>query len=628
MSRERYRAFFPFAALAAVAAILTAWLLASSRIPRSADQAVVALMARHILEGRGHPVFFWGSTYGGTLESHLMVPVFAVFGVSPETFRAFYVVLWAAFLVGTAAFTARFFGRTAALFAAAFLAVPPFFLPYKLLTSDGAYASVALLGLGVLWLACEADARLSVGRPVGTTLSALGLAAGLGLWVTPVTLPVSALAIAWVVVRRRVRPGLGPLLTGAAAVVLGAAPSLVWNLRHVGRSVTARELAPAAGTGLLVNVKGFLTASLPVLLGAARPHFTGDVGLAFPGSRAVVPLLVLALLFPALSAARGDRRLRLLVAVLAALACAAVLARRLDPAEPRYLVAAYAALAPLLGVAVARALASGGEARAAAAGGFVLLLACDLAGSFHAHRHLEDRDDAQVTGPLGLLLAELRERGITRLWSSYWVAYRVTFESRGTILAAPIPREDAERYAPIQDAVRSAPDPAVVLLPPRDDCFRRYLVEQAEPYSESRSGSFAIFRALPSSVRDLLRFAGALPMPAGAYRPVWSAAKVPVRLAPGEEAPSRVEVTNEGPCTWMNNVRLVAVWAGPETRETAFATPDRRVAPGETADLVFRLRAPETPGDYALSLDLEQEGIARFSAKGGATLGVRVAVAR
>ena len=76
------------------------------------------------------------------------------------------------------------------------------------------------------------------------------------------------------------------------------------------------------------------------------------------------------------------------------------------------------------------------------------------------------------------------------------------------------------------------------------------------------------------------------------------------------------------------NVRLVAVWTGPETRETAFPTPNRRIAPGETAALTFRLRAPETPGDYELRLDLEQEGIARFSAKGGATLDTRVVVAR
>ena len=140
MERERLRSFFRSPLLHVLASGLTAWLLASGRIPRSADQAVVALMARHILEGRGHPVFYWGATYGGTLEPHLLVPLFAVFGATAEVFRSFYVVLWAAFLAGTAAFTGRFFGRTAALFAGAFLAIPPFFLPYKLLTSDGAYA--------------------------------------------------------------------------------------------------------------------------------------------------------------------------------------------------------------------------------------------------------------------------------------------------------------------------------------------------------------------------------------------------------------------------------------------------------------------------------------------------------
>jgi hypothetical protein len=628
VSRERIRAFFPFAVFIVFGAALTAWLLASDRIPRSSDQSVVALMARHILEGHGHPVFFWGSTYGGTLESHLLVPVFAVLGVTPEAFRAFYVVLWAVFFSGAAAFTARFFGRTAALGAATFLAVPPFFLPYKLLTSDGAYASVALLGLVTLWLACEADERFEAGRPAAITMAALGLAAGLGLWVSPVTLPVSGLAVLWLLLRPSRRPGMSSLLVGVGAGVLGAAPSIIWNLRHGGASVLARELAPAAGAGLLANAKGFLAASLPVFLGAARPHFIGDAGLAFSGSRIVVPLTVLVLLLPAMESARRDRRLRLLFAVLVILACAAILARRLDPAEPRYLVAAYAALVPLLGVSLARALASGARARAAAGAGLVFLLASNLSGSIHATRHLRDRDDAQVTGSLGPLLAELRNRGVSRLWTSYWAAYRITFESGGALVAAPIPLEDGDRYEPIQTAVRGAFEPAVVLLPPRDDCFRRYLLERGEPFSESRSGSFAIFSALPASVRDLVRAAGALPMPLDAYRSVWTAAEISGRLAPGEETASRARVANEGPCTWMNNVRLVATWTGPETREDFFATPDRRVPPGESADLSFRLRAPTAPGIYVLRLDLEQEKIARFSAKGGATLESRVTVAR
>jgi hypothetical protein len=226
---------------------------------------------------------------------------------------------------------------------------------------------------------------------------------------------------------------------------------------------------------------------------------------------------------------------------------------------------------------------------------------------------------------LGPLLTELHSRGITRLWTNYWAAYRITFESGGTILAAPIPLEDADRVATIQDAVRTSPEPAVVLLPPRDACFRAALVERGEAYAETRSGAFAVFYRLPESARDVVR-SGALPMPGAAYRPSWGAADVPARLARGAEAAVTARVTNTGPCTWMNNVRLVVSWSGPESRETAFALSDRRVAPGETANVTFALRAPETPGSYRVALDLEQAGIARFSVKGGTVLEKTVAV--
>jgi len=622
---ERLRAILPFAALFVFAGILVAWLIASARIPESADQAVVALMARHILEGHGHPVFFWGSTYGGTLESHLLVPVFAVLGATPAAFRAFYVFLYALFLAGTAAFTARFFGRRAGLASAAFLALPPFFLPYKLLTSDGAYASIALLSLAALALAFEADARLASGASAGPALAALGLVAGVGLWVSPVTLPVPALALAWLALRPGPRPKAAALAAIAGAGILGALPTLIWNVRHGWGSLTARELSPIAASGVAANLWGFLSATLPVFLGAARPHFTDDAHASFPGARAVVPLVTLALLAPALSAARADRRLRLLFAVIAALGVATVFSGRLTPSEPRYLVGAYAALVALLGISVS--LAPPGPRRAAATAGMAVLLASDLSGAFQGRRHLEDRDDSQVTGPLGPLVASLERLGATRVYANYWTAYRVTFESGGAVLATPIAKEDGTRNLEWDAAVRAAKGPAIVLLPPRDLCFRRALVEEGAAFTETRVGAFRIFSGLSAGVRDLVGRAAALPMPRSAYRVAWSAVTLPARLAPGETFHASARAANEGPCTWMNDVRLVATWAGPVAREETFATPDRRTEPGDVAPLSFVLTAPAEPGNYTLGLDLEQEAITRFSAEGGATAEARVRVA-
>src|SRR5215467_12916871 len=50
------------------------------------DEAVVGLMARHILDGQ-LTTFFWGQAYGGSQEALLAAPVFAVFGSSYAALR-------------------------------------------------------------------------------------------------------------------------------------------------------------------------------------------------------------------------------------------------------------------------------------------------------------------------------------------------------------------------------------------------------------------------------------------------------------------------------------------------------------------------------------------------------------
>ena len=44
-------------------------------------------MAKHILERGEHPVFYWGSAYGGALEPHYLAAVFAVFGTTLKAYR-------------------------------------------------------------------------------------------------------------------------------------------------------------------------------------------------------------------------------------------------------------------------------------------------------------------------------------------------------------------------------------------------------------------------------------------------------------------------------------------------------------------------------------------------------------
>jgi len=42
--------------------------------------------------------------------------------------------------------------------------------------------------------------------------------------------------------------------------------------------------------------------------------------------------------------------------------------------------------------------------------------------------------------------------------------------------------------------------------------------------------------------------------------------------------------------------------------------------PGDTAGVTLQVSAPEEPGDYILELDVAQEGVGRFGARGSKTL--------
>jgi hypothetical protein len=51
------------------------------------DQAIVGLMAKHLIEGRAFPVFFYGQSYMLGVEAYLAAPVFLIAGISVATLK-------------------------------------------------------------------------------------------------------------------------------------------------------------------------------------------------------------------------------------------------------------------------------------------------------------------------------------------------------------------------------------------------------------------------------------------------------------------------------------------------------------------------------------------------------------
>ncbi|MBI5564945.1 MAG: glycosyltransferase family 39 protein [Chloroflexi bacterium] len=221
--------------------------LALKAVPFNGDEAIVALMARHILRGE-RPTFFYGQAYLGATDAWLVALSFSIFGESVLAIRLVQIALFAAFLI-TSYLVARRMGLTAwgARAALLWLALPPTMLTLYTTATLGGYGETLVLGNIAILLAD------SVRHDAGSKLHhwlILGGVAGFGLYTFPLILiylvPI-ALGLLW---RSRLAAWRGYLLA-ALGFVIGSAPWW-WALIQSG----GRELAELAGAGVADTLPG------------------------------------------------------------------------------------------------------------------------------------------------------------------------------------------------------------------------------------------------------------------------------------------------------------------------------------------------------------------------------------
>lgn len=134
------------------------------------------------------------------------------------------------------------------------------------------------------------------------------------------------------------------------------------------------------------------------------------------------------------------------------------------------------------------------------------------------------------------------------------------------------------------------------------------------------------------------------PMPShAAYALEWVSNDIPKTMPAGKPATFKVSVKNTGDWVWNDPptanparpdgtyaVRLTHGWVGsdgkPLPSNSVRAELTAPVPPGQIANFSVKVQAPGTPGDYQLQIDLVEELVAFFSAKGNAKLSVPVTV--
>ncbi|PYQ67153.1 MAG: hypothetical protein DMF54_05330 [Acidobacteria bacterium] len=586
-------------------------------------------MAKHILERGEHPVFYYGSAYAGSVEPHYVAAVFLLLGESSSSYRIAMGGLVLLILIGVYVLTREAFGRFAAILALAYLAFPPFFFLYKGLTSDGHYDAFDLFTIAVLILCLRIEKALPEKRELRLLTAGLGFAIGLGWWLNPITPAISVTAVGWLLIRKRPRSLSGNAAYLLGGFVLGSAPWTVWNLRHRWASLASPELGPVDATGALHNLSEVFRHSLPLLAGGARLR-VGTSWDTFPYSSLLISLVLLVLLVTAVRRALGGQRVPLLFLLcFIALVLTVIWSTRYVPSEPRVLFPYYVLIPPLLGLGFERwSRRKTGRIPAIAFGG-VLVFAhgADMAVQ---HRHLENTA-GEVTASLVPLENALRKEHVRHVYTDYWTAYRLTFESNEEIIASPIPGDDLVRYPPYLQEVESDRASGAVFRGDRDRCLDAYLREQRLPYRRLFVEPFGVYARLPIDVQQFLKRGDGIPLPREAFRVGWTIGPHPTGIPRGRASRATVSFRNEGPCPWPTAVHLGYHWRPqdpglPFIRDGGRAIPNRRVEPGELVTLSVPLKAPDQPGRYLLQYDLVFEQVDWFEPRGGAIVTVPMEV--
>jgi 4-amino-4-deoxy-L-arabinose transferase-like glycosyltransferase len=401
-------------ALAGVAFRVWALLLPQGAL--DADEAVVGLMSRGILHGT-FPVFFPGQGYGGSQEAFLAAPLVAAFGLTDAAIRAVVVALWFASAILVWRVGLRVLDERRAVVAAALFWIWPAYFDWKSTRAHGFYGSELFLGLAVLLLVLRLAERVT-----RRDLVLLGLCLGCGLWSSPQVAIVALPALGWLVHRRRdVVRGWTLVLPSFA---LGALPWLLGNLRHDWYS-----LHPGRNEGTwTAHLHNLVVSTLPEALGLRLAWSFEWIG------GAVVGYLVYAVLaagFVWLVIRRPPRLALLLLVVAVFPVFYFVSPYTWLQSEPRYLTLVMPVFALLLAAAATtrvRAAAILGVAAALTVAGFVEL---------DRHHVVAFRTEGvPVPESIGPVLDTLREHELHYAYASYWIAWRITFESNLEIVGA------------------------------------------------------------------------------------------------------------------------------------------------------------------------------------------------
>lgn len=471
-----------------------------------ADEGIVGLMGKHIMEGREVPVFFYGQHYLGALEAYCVALSFSIFGSSVFALRFVPLLFSVVLLPLIYTFVYRTYSVAAARWATAMVAVGPLYFLQWNLKARGGFVEYIVLIFAVFLLFW----RFYLEHDRRPWLSfTLGLVAGIALWVNQLAAPYFMIMAVLLALRRDQLAGLRLLVVG---LLLGSSLLLVYNVVHP--AATFRTLARKAVVLNRVPIEerdeGWISAGLAERLQAVR-HGAGKLGLVFgvPPSSDIermglskemrdggaltqarrglwpIPLVVFGVALIACRPRRGaagweppgSNQLLVLMFLVTVV---------VGYVSSRYMLPAYPLAAVALGVLMARLR---GRRRQLMAVGFAGVVLFNVVSWADASRLLGTGAGARTRA----LSDALVSRGLTRCYSAAPL-YHVVFESGEKLILAPLQKD---RYPAYGDMVGDADEICYVFRADQERkrqhvALMRFLGEQGVSHDRFEVGEYRV----------------------------------------------------------------------------------------------------------------------------------------
>ena len=278
-------------------------LIISDVFPFNSDEAIVGLMARHIIEGE-HPIFFYGQAYMGSLDAYLVAIGFKLFGHEVWVIRIIQTVLYICTILTTIWIGKKINRIEVGLVAGVLLSIPTVNTTLYTTVSLGGYGEALLIGNIIIIITLQILQRIKENKTNGNLLSTwqfvlLGFFIGFGGWVHGITLVYSVPALLLILfygykAHKRLVSIIRMGLLLMAGVGIGSLPIWIYGmangLQFVFQELMGSAVAVEGGSYIhrvLSHLLNFILLGIPVLLGLRPPWEVRWLGLP------IIPLILL-----------------------------------------------------------------------------------------------------------------------------------------------------------------------------------------------------------------------------------------------------------------------------------------------------------------------------------------------